>query len=222
MTENQEPTIEANKTQSPSNANPATLPTESGGAATKPGSTSTTELKDSKHGGELIVPFGGPAPSVKDTKNAWPARWILSVPLYLAGLFLLLVTNVVLTTRPGVVTRDSKQFTDAMGQVWYPLVLAKQNTPRAAKRFVNRVRYLAMRQRVQRDKATWWERTLFPQRLVSPKRSQDATRIPEPVLVAMAALEQMDPEWIYDDKEFQEVLNGSALPPLAAAARNHQ
>jgi len=145
---------------------------------------------------------------------------MLSVPLYLAALFLLLVTNVVLTTRPGVVTRDSKQFTDAMGQVWYPLVLAKQNTPRAAKRFVNRVRYLAMRQRVQRSKATLWERTLFPQRLVSPKRSQDAARIPEPVLVAMAALEQMEPEWIYDEKEFQKVLDGTALPPLAADARN--
>jgi hypothetical protein len=55
-------------------------------------------------------------------------------------------------------------------KVWYTLVLEKQNTPRAAKRFVNRVRYLAMRQHYYRDQSSLWDRTLFPQRLASPAR----------------------------------------------------
>jgi hypothetical protein len=137
---------------------------------------------------------------------------MLSLPLYLTAIFLLLVANVVLTTRPGVVTHDSQQFTDAMEKVWYPLVLAKQNTPRSAKRFVNRVRYLAMRQRFYRDDASLWERTLFPQRLASPPRGKEYAKVPEPLLVAMAAMEQMEPSWVYDPVTFQGIVDGTNLP----------
>jgi hypothetical protein len=156
--------------------------------------------------GDLISAFDGAAPSILEGKQAWPATWILSLPLYLLALFLLLVAQVVLTTRPGVETHDSAQFTSAMNKVWYPLVLAKQNTPRAAKRFVNRVRYLAMRQRGQQEKASWWEAILYPHRLKDSVTGADWTPIPEPLLVALAAIEQSEPLWIYDDGQFHSLV----------------
>jgi len=159
--------------------------------------------------GELIAPFVGAEPSISEGKQAWPAAWMLSLPLYLLAMFLLLVAQVVLTTRPGVETHDSPQFTSAMNKVWYPLVLAKQNTPRAAKRFVNRVRYLAMRQRGQQEKASWWEKLLYPDRLKDSVSAADWSPIPDPLLVALAAIEQIEPSWIYDDSQFHSLVKGN-------------
>jgi hypothetical protein len=208
----------------------STTPSDSGSAnqspaanvASKPASPnaksatgSIAAKKNESDLGELVSPFAGPPFQLEPAKDVWPPRWILSVPFYLAGIFLLLVANVVLTTRPGVVTKDSEQFTDAMEKVWYPLVLARQNTPRAAKRFVNRVRYLAMRQRAFREEASIWERVLFPQRLQEPKGAHDWRPIPEPILVAMAAIEQFDPFWIYDPTAFDRLAGEGPLstPP---------
>jgi hypothetical protein len=179
------------------------------GNTANPGASRVGELpNDSKHPslGELLSAVPGEPPTISNSKEVWPTRWVLSIPIYLVVVFLLLVANVVLTTRPGVVTHDSQQFTDAMEQVWYPLVLAKQNTPRAAKRFVNRVRYLAMRQRGYQEHASWWERALFPQRLREPVQAEGGQPIPEPLLVAMAAMEQMEPIWIYDPTVFTQLV----------------
>ena len=100
-----------------------------------------------------------------------------------------------------------------MEQVWYPLVLAKQNTPRAAKRFVNRVRYLAMRQRAFSEDASMWERVLFPQRLREPVGEHEWKPIPEPLLVAMAAMEQMEPLWIYSASAFRRLVGNDGEGP---------
>jgi hypothetical protein len=164
--------------------------------------------------GILVSAVDAPKPTIAGPKAVWPASWVMSLPLYLIALFLLLVANVVLTTRQGVVTHDSQQFTDAMEKVWYPLVLAKQNTPRAAKRFVNRVRYLAMRQRAYEEQASWWDRVLFPQRLREPLRKDGWKPIPEPLLVAMAAIEQMESPWIYDQSAFTCIVDGNGLAPV--------
>ena len=224
MAENPEPPAAGDKSQNTGAGNALSTAAAVGAPAKESKTAPVAEVNAEKPVGELVAPFSGPAPVFTEGKAAWPARWMLSLPLYLAALFLLLITNIVLTTRPGVQTRDSQQFTDAMEKVWYPLVLAKQNTPRAAKRFVNRVRYLAMRQRYYRDRASLWERTLFPQRLVSPKRSEEVARIPEPILVAMAAMEQMEPAWVYDDKSFQGIVDGGSAEGtlLAKAVGRHR
>jgi len=164
--------------------------------------------------GELVLPVGASEPKLSPAKAVWPVPWVFSLPLGLVAVFLLLVANVVLTTRPGVVTHDSQQFTDALEKVWYPLVLAKQNTPRAAKRFVNRVRYLAMRQRGYLEEASWWDRALFPQRLRQPDRKEDWKPIPEPLLVAMAAIEQMESPWIYNQKAFKWIVDDEGIALL--------
>jgi hypothetical protein len=173
------------------------------------------------------VPTGTPPPSVladarisqfaspdKAPAELLPGRaatvsaWFLISPFYLFELAILLVVlQIVLTTRPNLVTHDSRDFTDALS-IWHPLVLSRQETPRAAKRFVNRVRFLAMRQGPGRDSATAWERTLFPDRLQTPK-GVEFKRIPEELLVALAAVEQAEPEWIYDKSTFDQMVAGS-------------
>jgi hypothetical protein len=174
----------------------------------------TTRAAPASAAGQIVRPVAGPAATI--TKPAvWPAPWVFAVPLYLAAVFLLMVANLVLTTRPAVVTHDSQQFTDALEEVWYPLVLAKQNTPRAAKRFVNRVRYLAMRQSGYQQAASTWERALFPDRLREPKRTTDWEPIPEPLLVALAAIEQLQPQWIYDQGAFKDMAGENGVAELA-------
>jgi KAP-like P-loop domain-containing protein len=181
-------------------------------ARQSPGASSSNKGEEN---GEVVLPVSGPAPKIT-LKGAWPARWILSLPLYLAAVFLLLVADVALTTRPGVVTHDSQEFTDAMERVWYPLVLAKQNTPRAAKRFLNRVRYLAMRQRGYQEHASVWERVLFPDRLREPARPHGWQPIPEPLLVALAAIEQVQPQWVYDDGAFKQITGSNGIADLVS------
>src|SRR5262249_9474090 len=128
-------------------------------------------------------------PLITSGQAATISAWFLLSPFYaLALIILLLVLQIVLTTRPNVVTRDSDSFTRALS-IWHPIVFAKQDTPRAAKRFVNRVRFLAMRQGPGRSQATRWERTMFPDRLQSPDGIV-FKRIPESLLVALAAIEQ--------------------------------
>jgi len=193
--------------------------TNTGPAANTPGpkpkaaeQKSASNIKEAPNG-EVVSPASGSAPEIR-VRSIWPARWILSLPLYLAALFVLLVTNVVLTTRPGVVTHDSKEFTDAMEEVWYPLVLAKQNTPRTAKRFINRVRYLAMRQQGYQEHASLWERVLWKDRLREPARATGWQPIPEPLLVALAAIEQVQPQWIYNDDAFKLIKGSDGINDL--------
>jgi hypothetical protein len=65
-----------------------------------------------------------------------------------------------------------------------------------------------MRQRVSHEQASTWERVLFPQRLSEPGTTTKSVRIPEPFLVAMAAIEQLEPIWIYDNVAFQWLAEG--------------
>ena len=139
---------------------------------------------------------------------------------------------------------DDKLFTNAL-VVWYPLVLTTgaHNTPRAARRFQNRVRYLAMRQRALLQDPPLslgerWLRSLLaapPARHVPPLRLPDEdidegvvpevaahlkaanVYVPEPILVALAAIHEFDAQWIEDDGAFERVIEGT--PRGAGSAR---
>jgi KAP family P-loop domain/Photosynthesis system II assembly factor YCF48 len=93
------------------------------------------------------------------------------------------------TRRPGVVVHDSEEFVAAL-EAWQPLLMNYNRTPRALKRFMNRVRYLAMRQRPQEEEPTMWRmlRAALTGKRMPPPLMPDASPIPEPVLVALAAL----------------------------------
>jgi hypothetical protein len=68
-----------------------------------------------------------------------------------------------------------------------------------------------MRQRANSEQSSMWERVLFPQRLREPSGAAKPDPIPEPLLVAMAAIEQLEPVWIHDDAAFQWLVSANGL-----------
>jgi hypothetical protein len=111
----------------------------------------------------------------------WPAVLFL-IPLIGVGAWLV--------TRPSdLVVHDSPLFLDAIN-IWRPAIVGKLRTPRALKRFMNRLRYLAMRQRPQEEELTLWRQLRL---WISGRRQETPTAvtnaIPEPALVALAAME---------------------------------
>src|SRR6202035_63449 len=91
-----------------------------------------------------------------------------------------------LLLRSSLVTRDSPAFERALA-TWHPLLFAKHNTPRALKRYVNRVRYLAMLQRPRGEEATWLHRLAILRRPPATT-TMTTTPLPEEVLVALSAI----------------------------------
>jgi hypothetical protein len=93
------------------------------------------------------------------------------------------------TRKPGLVVHDSDEFVAAL-EAWQPLLVARNRTPRSLKRFINRVRYLAMRQRPQEEDATMWRalRAALTGKRVPPPLVPDTQPIPEADLVALAAM----------------------------------
>ena len=135
--------------------------------------------------------------------------------LVVAGTFLAVVALGfwALTRRADVVTKDSKDFEDAL-KIWCPLVYARQKTPRSIKRFMNRVRYLAMRYRPAEEAAcTPWQ--TFLHRVGSwfgakppdaPPAHVSRERI-EPALVALSAIHHLNPTWIENESQWTAIAN---------------
>lgn len=136
--------------------------------------------------------------------------------LVVAGTFLAVVIlgAWALTRRPDVVTRDSKDFEDAL-RIWCPLVYARQKTPRSIKRFMNRVRYLAMRSRPAEEVAhTPWQ--TFLHRIGArfgvkppdaPPDAPPARERIEPVLVALSAIHHLNATWIENESQWTAIAN---------------
>jgi photosystem II stability/assembly factor-like uncharacterized protein len=139
------------------------------------------------------------------------ARWSRWMLYGLAGLSVLLVGFGIwrLSIPPDVIVRDSEEFEKALS-AWHPLIVAARNTPRAIKRFLNRVRYLAMLQRRQSPEPTRWQRLLSWFRSLrggaesATADTDPAPLIPEGALVALAAIEHCHPDWLGDDRLFRD------------------
>ncbi len=128
----------------------------------------------------------------------------------IALLVMLWVGATVLTRRPDLVVKDSPNFVDAL-KIWHPLIFSKHVTPRSIKRFMNRVRYLAMRQRPATSSERSWFRRLLsgPPRGLSPEAASSAAEnpvdpIPDETLVALAAIEHFNKSVFFDDSWLSE------------------
>jgi len=133
---------------------------------------------------------------------------------YLIILLLLLVGLWMLLRRADVVVRDSNDFKLALN-IWHKVIAAYCHTPRSMKRFINRVRYLAMLQSqsdvVQtlshRARLLWnrvWNIGVSGLPFV-------AQRIPEPMLVALSAIQLGQAKRLHDgNKVFDELVSQSA------------
>ena len=102
----------------------------------------------------------------------------------------------ILRRRPDLVVKDSPNFMDAL-KIWHPLIFSRQSTPRSIKRFMNRIRYLAMRQRaVTEGERSWWRRLMLsalpaelPPEAAASAAENAVEPIPDEALVALAAIE---------------------------------
>jgi hypothetical protein len=118
-----------------------------------------------------------------------------------------------------LIVRDSPGFVKAL-DIWHPVIVAKRKTPRSLKRFTNRVRYLAMRQRplqesrslLQRFEATIG-RWLGRKESTSPA-SVNAPLTPESSLVALCVVDSFNPNLVRSEALWRLMtdMQGSANP----------
>ncbi|PWV64614.1 YCF48-related protein [Plasticicumulans acidivorans] len=101
--------------------------------------------------------------------------------------------------RPDIVVRDSQHFADAL-DIWLPYLLTvRRPTPRALKRYQNRVRYVAMRQRPLDGDAGPFDRLLRRLLGVAPAAHTDEAPLSEALLVALGARQLVEPEALLDE-----------------------
>jgi hypothetical protein len=114
----------------------------------------------------------------------------------LAALLLLLalIAWIAVNRRPDPVLHDSDKFKRAL-RIWNDVVYARRSTPRALKRFVNRVRFLAMAKHDEPRPGTLLDRIVAAATgdKPAPKRSPqqtDSADLKDETLVALAAIHE--------------------------------
>ncbi|NQT16892.1 MAG: hypothetical protein HQ582_29310 [Planctomycetes bacterium] len=133
--------------------------------------------------------------------------FILGLTLLAVGVFWVWVQA------PEAIVRDSPQFRGALA-VWHPLLNRKCKTPRAVKRFMNRLRFFAMRRRAQTPEPSHREYILETLRAWlrlnsrESARSADAVEIDERMLVALCVITQFDSRWIDDESLWSRLRRG--------------
>jgi len=182
----------------------------------------------SQPGGTTGTPVLPPTPvkvaipkiaKLKVPNDPRPELWVMAWPVYFMLATMVAAFYWALTRKPDLVVKDSVVFSKAL-EIWYPLVVARQRTPRSVKRFMNRLRYLAMRQRTTRAGYPLWKTFVFRNSLLArlakwlrvPEPtpvSNPETPMPEAILVAVAAIDQLEPEWISDEDAFRAVAVGN-------------
>lgn len=121
----------------------------------------------------------------------------MPVLLAIAGLVAL-----ILLARREVRTDDSADFRDAL-KIFQPWIVLGGESPRSLKRFVNHLRYVAMRFRAEAEQPSAWERlcsrvaVLFDRREpVRTPLTDNVTQLEEHLLVALAAIYRCDERWL--------------------------
>ncbi|HEY5674642.1 MAG TPA: YCF48-related protein [Malonomonas sp.] len=147
-----------------------------------------------------------PATFTPGQTAAYP-KWLLGYPL----LALLAAGVVLLVRRPDYQVQDSPEFVRAL-QVWHPLIATKRNTPRAIKRFLNRVRYFAMINRDQPEAEKWSLWSLLKKSQQQPVEDTEPM-LEEATLVAIGALHHLHPRLVNDDQLFAQLTAGTDLAP---------
>ena len=132
----------------------------------------------------------------REGKHADAPWWSWQIPLAALGVLGGLVLLMHVLRREDPVVRDSKDFSDAL-DIWVPVLLTRTRSPRAVKRFVNRVRYYAMCEARPEPTPTWRERLLeLLGRIPQSSLTTPTTRLPETLLVALGAIREWRPEML--------------------------
>ncbi|HET8937680.1 MAG TPA: YCF48-related protein [Polyangiales bacterium] len=162
--------------------------------------TSQAAINHDEKKAQTAIEIATLEPSRERTSTAW--YWSGGV---LAALAMLALASLALFARREARTDDSPAFREAL-RIWQPFILLGGASPRSLKRFINQLRYLAMRSRLGPDTTTAYERMAkrvrvffgrntpeVPSRL-PPRRGQPLT---EELLVALAALHRCDETWLH-------------------------
>jgi hypothetical protein len=137
-------------------------------------------------------------PSIQTNGVVFVDKWAIGLMLALAstaiaGFFLYRLRSA------SYRVTDSRQFIDAL-QIWAPIVEKNRGTPRAMRRFGNRLRYLAMLQQDKKidesgyDELRRWLRAHIGRGTKKPSDAQQGLLdmgLPEPTLVALAAIREV-------------------------------
>lgn len=127
------------------------------------------------------------------------------------------------------VVKDSPEFIDAL-KIWHPLLIAKRNTPRSVKRFVNRVRYFAMRQSAETEAHSVWQKLAVWTGFKQKEGAKQVEAVPESILVALSAMGHYNPNWVNDDElwkgfgqefEASDQLDDKVFPIVLDAIAEH-
>lgn len=135
--------------------------------------------------------------------------WILPLVTLTLCSILFLIPAIRRTDR---ITTDSAEFRQALA-IWQPWIVARRLTPRAIKRYLNRVRYIAMRYRPEDPEQTWRRRfwNWASPRAATTAATGDVHEGPvlhESVVVALSAIQVLDEDWVLDDSAFDKILSG--------------
>lgn len=144
---------------------------------------------------------GGPPSKVFAANGSRDTEAALGYVLVAGILLAAAVAITRLVNQPDPVVQDSDDFKLALA-AWSPYVAQRHKTPRAMKKFKNRVRYYAMRQRPELDRRAWWRRHLDRALGHAPSVSQKKNAIKEHILVALAAMHEVSPRSISDPATF--------------------
>lgn len=169
--------------------------------------------------GEL---FGSPA--LSGTTPVEPPRFGVALPLA-ALLAVGLAALLQLATSLRVVEKDSPEFRDAL-RVWHKVIVAAKPTPRTIKRYLNRVRYLAMRLRSEPEPFGLLARLRTRWKLRGREIFAEPTSPSDPNLVALAALHVQDPSQVESGTKlaslFSEPAETGSNELARATARAHR
>jgi hypothetical protein len=114
----------------------------------------------------------------------------------------------------GQIAIRTKEGLPRLGKVWYPLVLEKQNTPCAGHAAT-----------LLRGPGFPFGTDLVPAAPGFTGARTEAARIPEPIMIALEAMEQSNSAWVIDQDMFQPIVDGKDkdVPKglLAAAREKH-
>jgi hypothetical protein len=165
-------------------------------------------------------------PEIQERDPVLLDRWTVSLALVL---FAVAAAGMVLYWLRSArnVVKDSLQYRDAL-RIWMPIVQRRHGTPRALKRFANRVRYLAMLQhdeiydetgfdrlRSSLARLTSWFSKRSPASAPAPDSAKPVESIDESTLVVLASLrEAFGDDW----RAHTHSVPGGGEAPSAARA----
>jgi hypothetical protein len=177
--------------------------------ATAPSPTSSPTPTEQSRPSPSLAPGVSPTPTPQPSPESptgpakfWPGQ-AGSRPLWamlLLAAAILTPGLIRLSRRTGAVIEDSPGFIQAL-EKWFPFLATDNDmTPRAVKRFVNRVRYFAMMKGSFRPAPRWWQRLadfLQPKSEAASVISLESTR--KEVLAALAIIYRKYPGWFSGD-----------------------